>query len=128
MATLPNNPRGGGAFATATVTTSTDGLSDVIDLGGAGVRSIQVSTAWTAASMTFKASIDSSANMQTVRVSTACTELTYNSTANYSMAINSEFLSGFRFLQIRSGTAATPVAQAAARTIKIGLRNVDNLT
>ena len=112
-------------YATATVTTSTDGLSNVIDLGGHTVNSIQMSTAWTAANLTFAGSVNSSAEMMTVRHTTACTELTYATTDNYQVTVDPYLLSGLRYLQVRSGTAGTPVAQAAERVLILGLTPVN---
>lgn len=121
MATFPVPPipsqRG---LATATVTTSTDGLSDVIDIGGYCLVGIETSTVgWTAGDMTFRGSNQSSAAMRDVYSNG--TELTYATTASRAMTFPPEDLLGFRFIQLRSGTAATPVAQAAARTVKLGL-------
>ena len=120
MPTFPANPipahRG---IATATVTTSTDGLSDVIDLGGHCLVSVQMSTAWTAASLTFRGSARSSAGMFDVYYDG--TELSYTTTASRRMTFSPEDLAGVRFVQLRSGTAATPVAQAAPRTVYLGV-------
>ncbi len=127
MATQPNKITGGRfALATATVTTSTDGLSDVIDLGGHTIRSIQMSTAWTNAGLTFMgAATNSTADMASVRVTTACTELNYASTAGYVLSIDPDYFAGMRLVQLRSGTTATPVAQAAEREVILGLIPVD---
>lgn len=108
------------AIATATVTTSTDGLSDVVDLGGGCLVSIEMSTVgWTAASMTFRGSNQSSAAMRDLHYNGS--ELTYTTTASLAMTFPPENLAGLRFLQLRSGTAATPVAQGAARSVVLGL-------
>jgi len=127
MATLPIRKIPGlKSWATATVTTAADGLSDVIDIGGFGLRSIQMSTAWTAANMTFNGSVSSSASLKSVRVTTAATELTYVSSSGYIMNVNPNNFAGLRFIQLRSGTTAVPVAQAAARSIVLGLTAIDH--
>lgn len=118
---LPSNK----TYATATVTTSTDGLSDVIDLGGHQLSAIQMSTAWTGANMTFMGSVSSTAAMASVYATTAVTELTYATSASVLVAIDPTALKGLRYLQIRSGTAGTPVAQAAARSILLGLNSFE---
>lgn len=120
MATQPNvKIASQRILATATVTTSTDGLSDVIDLGGACLASIETSTVgWTAASMTFRGSNQSSAAMRDVYYNGS--ELTFTTTASQAMTFPLENLAGLRFIQLRSGTAAAPVAQGAARTVVLG--------
>lgn len=113
-------------YATATITTETDGLSDVIDIGGHALRSVQMSSAWTAANLTFMGAISSSASLKSVRVTTAATELTYATTVGYVLSVNPEYTAGLRFLQVRSGTTAVPVAQAAERAVILGLSAVDH--
>lgn len=112
-------------YATATVSTAATGLSNVIDLSGYSVASIQMTTAWTAANITFMASVSSSATMQSVRHTTACTELTYASTNSQQVVLDQYLFSGQRYLQVRSGSTASPVAQAAERALIIGLTPVN---
>ena len=127
MATFPIRKIPGlKSYATATVTTETDGLSDVIDIGGFALRSVQMSSAWTAANLTFMGAVSSSGSMKSVRVTTAATELTYVTSAGYTLSINPEYTAGLRFIQARSGTTAVPVAQAVARELILGLSAVDN--
>ena len=123
MATQPNTPGTPSrrTYATATVTTAADGLSDVVDLGGLALSSIQMSTTWTAANLTFKGSASSSAVMNSIYHTTATVELTYLTSASIAHIVDPAFFAGIRFLQLRSGTSATPVAQAAARSVIIGL-------
>lgn len=128
MATNPDRKLGGAkTYATVTVTTAADGLSDVIDLGGLGVRSIEMSTAWTNASLTFMGAVKSTDTMSSVRVTTGGTELTYTTTGGYVLNVDPDNFSGLRYLQARSGTTATPVAQAAARTLYFGLSGIDEV-
>ena len=108
-------------YAIATVSTSTDGLSDVVDLGGLTLSSIQMATDWTAAGITFKGSASSSAAMGSVYHTTGTVELTYATTPSMTHVLDPAFFSGLRFIQIRSGTSATPVAQAATRSVVLGL-------
>ena len=108
-------------YAIATVTTGTDGLSDVVDLGGLTLSSIQMATAWTAAGITFKGSASSSDAMGSIYHTTGTIELTYATTPSMTHVLDPAFFSGIRFIQIRSGTSATPVAQAAARSVVLGL-------
>lgn len=104
----------------ASVSTSTDGLSGVVDLGGHHLTAIQMSTAWTDASLTFRGSVTSTDAMRDVYGSTG-SELSYSTSANRILTFPHDELAGVRFLQIRSGSAATPVAQAAERTIVLGM-------
>jgi hypothetical protein len=108
-------------YAIATVSTSTDGLSDVVDLGGMSLSSIQNATDWTAASFTFKASASTTATMNSVYHTTAAVELTYGTTPSMFHVLDPAFFAGMRYIQIRSGTSAVPVAQAAARSVILGL-------
>lgn len=127
MSTFPvaKSPSNQKTYATVTVTTSTDGLSDIVDLGGLDIAGYTMPAAWTAASMTFLGSYDSTSNMQSLYTSTGG-ELAHAVAA--SRVVGAEVVyravaEGLRYIQFRSGTAATPVAQAASRTIILGLYN-----
>ena len=127
MATNPTKSvLGQKSRATVTISTATTGLSDIIDIGNYGVRSIEMSAAWTAASITFMGAASSTAAMKSVRTTTASLELTYISSQGYVMAVDPTHFSGMRYLQLRSGSTATPVAQVAARTVYLGLTKVDH--
>ena len=108
-------------FVSATVTTAADGLSDVIDLGGAKLCSIQMSTTWTAAGLTFLGSASSTDKMCSVYHTTGTVELTYGTSASLAHVVDPAFFAGLRYLQLRSGISGAAVAQAAARTIVLGL-------
>ena len=108
------------SFVSATITTAADGLSEAVDLGGLILGAIKMSTAWTDASMTFLGSFDSSANLQNLYTSTGG-ELTHLTTALRLNTFDPFPFAGLRYIQLRSGTSATPVAQAAARTIGLSL-------
>lgn len=121
MATRPviNTPNQR-SFVSLTVTTAADGLSDVADVGGLTVAAIKMSTAWTDATMTFLGSFDSSANLQNLYTSTGG-ELTHTTTALRLNTFDPYSFVGLRFVQLRSGSSAAPIAQAAARTVTLGL-------
>lgn len=109
------------AYAAVNMSTAADGLSDILDLGGHDIHSYCMSTAWTAASMTFRGSHRSTDFMYDIYTSTGG-ELTHTVDANRLITFaNIPQFEGLRFIQFRSGTAAVPVAQAAARTLCIGL-------
>ena len=116
---LPGHGKYG--FASLTVTTEADGLSDVIDLNGDTLSSIQMSTAWTDAAITFRGALDSTSNMMDVFTSTGL-EVSYTTTDNRTLNFDPNFWVGIRFLQLRSGATGAAVAQGAARTIKIATR------
>lgn len=121
MATTPvlNTPNQR-TFVSLTISTAADGLSTVLDCGGMVVASIQMSTAWTTADLTFLGSPVSSATLQDLYTSTGGA-LTFVTTALHNVTCDPFPFSAMRFIQLRSGTTATAVAQAAARTIGISL-------
>ncbi len=114
-------------FTTFTVTTAATGLSNIVDIQGMCPRAIQMSTAWTAANLTFMGAINSTGSMQSIRKTTAGTEVTYTSTLARINSLDPNDFAGIRFLQIRSGTTTTPVAQAAERALIVSFTAVDNL-
>lgn len=122
MATFPNVKIPSlNSHVTVTISTEADGLSDIIDLGGHNPNSYCMSTAWTAASMTFRGSHRSTDHMYDIYTSTGG-EVTHTVDASrlVTFATVAQF-EGLRYIQFRSGTAAVPVAQAAAREICVGV-------
>lgn len=118
---LPSNK----TYATVTLTTVGSGQSDVIDLGGHIPCSIEMSTAWTTANLTFLGAVSSTLSMSSVYVTSAAVELTYVTSASYVLALDPTPLQGLRYIQLRSGSGAAPVAQAATRTINLGLNSLE---
>lgn len=109
---------------TVTVSTSTDGLSDVVDFAGYKEAAIEMSTAWTAASITFAAASASSGTFNPVYGSTGA-EITVTApdlSRIITMDVVAASLAPLRFVKIRSGTFATPVTQAATRTLTLILK------
>lgn len=105
----------------ATISTAADGLSDVINLTGLTLSSIQCATAWTAATIGFKANVDGSTDYFDVYGSTGDL-LTFQAGANRVLRFDPAFFAGIQHLQLISETTAgSPVAQAASRVIKLGL-------
>ena len=108
------------SYASVTISTAADGLSPVLDLGGHDIHSYCMSTDWTAAGLTFRGSHRSTDFIYDIYTSTGG-ELTHTVGANQLITFaNVAQLEGLRYIQFRSGTAAVPVAQAAARTLCIG--------
>jgi hypothetical protein len=106
-----------------TVSTEADGLSGVIDCGGATMSSIVMSTAWTAATLTFTSALTADSTFFDVYGSTG-DEITYTTTANRVITFDPAFWIGTRFLKIRSGATGAAVAQAAARTLTVHMQTI----
>lgn len=115
------------ALATVQISTAADGRSDIINLTGLTLSSIQMSTAWTAAAIGLRASIDgSTANMNDVYGSTG--DLYYfTTTASRTLIFDPSRFAGLQTIQLVSmTTAGVAVAQTATRTIKLGLSEFVN--
>jgi len=103
--------------ASVALSTAADGLSEVADLSGGALCAIEMSTAWTDAVITFKAG-RSSNELFDLYGSTG-DEVTITTTASRMVTVDPVLFAGLRFWQLRSGTGAAAVAQAAARTLKL---------
>lgn len=96
--------------------------SGVVDLIGFLLAGIQMPTTWTAADITFLASLDG-VTYQPV-YNTDGDEYTIASAAAQAsrfIAIDPRDFAGVRYLKIRSGTAAAAVNQGADRTLGLAL-------
>ena len=105
-------------------------LSAAVDLGGRTACAIQVpaATAWTDADLTFEGSFDG-VTYGPVRVDNYYTEYVIDLPATASLdsdivPLTLPIFACLRYLKVRSGTAASAVNQAAARTIRIAYRPV----
>ena len=105
-------------IASVSVTSSTSTF-DALDLGGSTLSAIQMSTAWTDASLTFQASLDGT-NYFDVYSSTGG-EIACTTTASRLLVFDPATFLGLPYIKVRSGTSGTGVNQAAARTISLGL-------
>lgn len=95
-------------------------LSGAIDLGGARIMAIIMPSAWTtAANITFAASSAIDGTFVKVQDDQGNETTLAGVAASVAIGLDSQGddLKGFRFLKIRSGTAASAVNQAAARTL-----------
>jgi hypothetical protein len=102
---------------------ATQSLSGVVDLGQNRLWGIVMPGAWTAASMTFQGSVDGVSFFDLyddVATPGTFVETTWTVAAAQMLvpAVPVRFI-GIRWLKIRSGTSAAPVAQAAGRVITI---------
>lgn len=94
-------------------------VSGDLDLGTARLGRIVMPAAWTAADLTFQASYDGTAwnNLY----DNVGGEYKVVAAASRSMLLPLVDMLSVRYLRLRSGTSATPVVQAAARSIVLVL-------
>lgn len=112
-------------FATATITTAASGLSEVVNLTGLSLSSIQMSTAWSDSGVGFQGNVDGSTNYFDV-TTTANTPLVFTTTASKLIAFDPALFAGLQVIRLVSETTAgVAVAQAAERMIKLGLSKQD---
>lgn len=93
-----------------------EALSLVKDLAERTLLGIQMPAAWTAANLTFRASAKQEDDPVNVHDASGA-EVTVTAAADRYIELSPDTFRGVRFLQVRSGTAATPVNQAAERTL-----------
>ena len=114
------NPVVSQALETKTVTIANgSSLSSAVDLGGRKLVAIVMPSGWTAAALTFQASVDG-ANYYNV----------YDGSTERSVAVDADYYSmlaigdyvGVRYLKVRSGTSASGVNQGADRTLTMVLQ------
>lgn len=105
-------------FTTETATIANGAsLSNAVNLGTSDLISIIMPAAWTAAALTYQFSVDGT-NFYDAYSGTA--ELTATSAgASRMISINAATYDAARYIKIRSGTSATPVNQAADRTLTL---------
>lgn len=96
-------------------------VSPVIDLDGFALVAIQMPAAWTAANLTFQASITKDGTYYDVYDSGG-NELTISASAS-KVFVDIIELASLRFIKVRSGTTGTPVLQADSRTINLIVKN-----
>ena len=101
--------------ATATIANGAS-LSGVIDLGGRKLVAIDMPASWTAASLTFQASVDGT-NFDNMY--DGATERSVTVAASYYSMLNIGDWIGVRYLKVRSGTSGTPVNQGGARVLTL---------
>lgn len=117
LGTYQADPVGSQAVETATVTIANGAsLSGAVDLGGRKLVAIDMPAAWTAASLTFQASVD---GVTYDDIYDGATERSLTVAASRYLMQNIGDWVGMRWFRIRSGTAGTPVNQGAARIITL---------
>jgi len=98
-------------------------LTDALDLGGLRLFGVVMPAAWTAANLTFQTSYDGGATWADV-YDVNGNELTATAAASRFIALDPANFAAVQRIKVRSGTAATPVAQGAARSLTLVLRAV----
>lgn len=98
-------------------------LSAAINLGGLRLFAIVMPAAWTTANITFQVSADNGATWSNL-VDQNGTELTAVAGAGQCIVLSPTQFSAFQYLRLRSGTNASPVNQAADRTLQLIVRSV----
>lgn len=98
-------------------------LSGEVDIEGFTIVAVEMPTLWTAANLTFRAASVTGGTFRNV-YDDAGTEVVVTAAADRIIGLDAVLreLSALRFLQIRSGTAAVPVNQAADRTLTLLLK------
>lgn len=91
-------------------------LSDAVDLGAMRLQRINMPAAWDAAGLTFQASVDGAAFLD---LHDKGGEVSVPAAAGRSIVVDQAAFRGVRYLRVRSGTAAAPVAQLAARALTL---------
>lgn len=112
---LDQGRRDDGAIFSVTIA-SGDSLSAAIDLGTRVLSRIEFPAAWTAANVTFQVSTDGVTYLDLFNEGG---EISLQAGANRSITLEGWSWIFVRYLKIRSGTSAAPIAQAAARTINL---------
>lgn len=97
-------------------------LSGDLALGGLRLAAIQMPAAWTAASLTFQASVDGA--VWSNLYDAGGVELAISAASNRLIVADLAQFAGLPYLRVRSGTAASPVSQAADRSLNLILRSV----
>lgn len=95
-----------------------ESLAPAVYLEGEVLVGIRIPAAWTAASITFQASMDDVTYLN-VYLSTAATELAITVAVDRHIWLDPWENASYRWLKVRSGTAAIPVNQGAERTIEL---------
>lgn len=111
MSEIYQNPNGAALALRDVTIPSGQSLSAAIEIGGFSVEAVLMPSAWDAANLTFQVSRDGSTFAD---LHNASGEVSVPVAANRAVIVA---VPGFRYMRVRSGTASTPVNQAANRTI-----------
>lgn len=98
-------------------------LSDGVNLAGHILCGVYMPAGWTAAGISFQASID---GVTFVDMYAAGAELTSAAGASQYVALDSSVFLGVRAIKVRSGTAGVPVNQGADRALVLAVGKPDS--
>lgn len=99
-------------------------LTDVINLGGNILAGVHMPASWTAANLTLQACDTADGTFLDIYDEDGI-ELTLTAAASRAISVDSRNTLPWRFIKIRSGTAASAVNQTADRTLKIEVGRPD---
>jgi hypothetical protein len=102
--------------------TNGQSLSPAVDMGGTTLVSIQMPAAWTAAGITLQGSSDGVSFFNIF--SSTGVEYALAAAASSFIVLDPVDMLGVRYMKIRSGTAGTPVNQAADRVLTLVTRGL----
>jgi hypothetical protein len=107
---------------TATIA-ATQSLSDAIALDRNWLVSLALPAAWTNAVLSFQGSSDTASPTTWLDLYNETGEIVLSSAAaSRGLVLPPALVHGWRWIRLRSGTAAAPVAQTATRLITCGIR------
>jgi hypothetical protein len=107
---------------TATIAAA-QSLSDAIALDRNWLVALALPAAWTTAVLTFQGSNDTGSPTTWLDLYNETGEIVLSSAAaSRGLVLPPALLHGWRWIRLRSGTAAAPVTQAADRLITCGIR------
>jgi len=116
-------PPGNTTTTTATIASAAS-LSDEINISGYAHMAIMMPASWTAADITFQASNESGGTFYDLYgIDGVEINITAEAQRVITIDVHSSALAPLSYLKIRSGTAGTPVAQAAERILTIILKS-----
>lgn len=109
-------------MTSVTIAESASLSSEVRIPEGMFLAGIQIPSVWTSANITFQASIDGATYTDVYEIDGSELMVTVGG-ASRMVVFGPQAWPGFRFIKLRSGTTATPVVQAAARTLNLAIAN-----
>ena len=98
-------------------------LSGALNLGGLRLFGVVMPSGWTPANLTFQMSPDGGATWSNV-FDSAGNEVIATAGSSRFVAIDPTNFAAIQWIQVRSGTSGTPVAQGADRALSLILRSV----
>ncbi len=122
MATVKRGTPSSRTFASVDISTAASGLSELVDITGLTLSCISMPAAWTHASLTLFISIDGTTNVVPA-YDTAGNVIAYQTSASRALVFDPAQFQAVQKFQFGSVTtnASSAIAQAATRTIKLGL-------